>query len=142
VQAAHKRFSIATVSSDRWATVHSAGPFLARDETGMRDVAVKVFDSRENTDWKAYELFDREAAVLRSLRHHGIPEIIDSFRDQWEGRDASFLVLEYVKGTSLSTLIVDRTHLEQRVRQRDNQRIEYRGQRSTGLICSFQFSSP
>jgi hypothetical protein len=86
--------------------------FLARDREDNRNVAVKLLDARGATDWKAFELFEREASVLRSLRHHGVPEIFDSFRDKWEGADAPFLVMEYVQGTSLSQMIGEGRHLE------------------------------
>src|SRR5262245_45895694 len=85
--------------------------FLARDTQADRDVAIKVFETL-NADWKAFELFQREAAVLRSLRHHGIPEVIEAFRESWDGREGSFLVLEYIEGTSLSHIIDEHRHLE------------------------------
>jgi serine/threonine protein kinase len=86
--------------------------FLARDRTGERMVAIKVLDRRGDVDWKAYELFEREAAVLRSLRHHGIPEVHDSFRDVWDGGPAAFLVLEYVEGVSVDQIIEEQRQLE------------------------------
>ncbi|HKS04671.1 MAG TPA: serine/threonine-protein kinase [Gemmatimonadaceae bacterium] len=86
--------------------------FLARDTQGDRMVAVKLLDARGAPDWKAYELFEREAAVLRSLRHHGVPEIYDSLRAPWNGGDAAFLVMEYVEGTSLAQMIDAGTHVE------------------------------
>jgi serine/threonine protein kinase len=86
--------------------------FLAKDRTDAKEVAIKLLDARGATDWKAFELFEREASVLQSLRHHGVPEVFDSFRDKWEGSDAPFLVMEYVEGTSLSRMISERQHLE------------------------------
>ena len=86
--------------------------FLARDRQSDRMVAVKLLDARGAPDWKAYELFEREAAVLRSLRHHGVPEIYDSLRAPWNGSDAAFLVMEYVEGTSLAQMIDAGTHVE------------------------------
>ncbi|MFN0177853.1 MAG: serine/threonine protein kinase [Gemmatimonadales bacterium] len=86
--------------------------YLARDHQSGRDVAIKMLDTRTVESWKAFELFEREAAVLRSVRHHGVPEIYDSIRAEWEGREAAFLVMEYVAGTPLTTLIEDRRHLD------------------------------
>jgi len=85
--------------------------FLARDRAGGRDVAIKVLDRRA-ADWKAYELFEREATVLRSLRHHGVPEVYDLFRDVWDGAPAAFLVMEYVAGVSLAQVIDEGRQLE------------------------------
>jgi hypothetical protein len=79
--------------------------YLARDRTEDRNVAVKVLDPRGAPDWKAFELFEREAAVLRSLRHHGVPEVHDLVNGSWSGTSATFLVMEYVQGTSLDRII-------------------------------------
>jgi serine/threonine protein kinase len=85
--------------------------FLAHDRTNERTVALKVLDGHSAADWKAYELFEREAAVLRSLRHHGVPEVHDRFRDVWQGAPAAFLVMEYVEGVSLGQMIADQRQL-------------------------------
>src|SRR5687768_16890308 len=86
--------------------------FLARDREGGRDVALKLLDARGTAGFKAYELFEREADVLRSLRHHGIPAVHDRFRDAWEGAPAEFLVMEYVEGISLARMIEERRPLD------------------------------
>jgi serine/threonine protein kinase len=86
--------------------------FLARDRTDDRAVAIKVLDRRGAADWKAHELFEREAAVLRSLRHHGIPEVHGLFRDVWEGAPAAFLIMEYVEGVSIGQMIEEQRQLE------------------------------
>src|SRR5688572_5204008 len=79
--------------------------YLGRDSTSGREVAIKVLDARGVPDWKAYELFEREAAVLRSLRHPGVPEVHDLSRGDWRGGSAAFLVMEYIEGTSLQQVI-------------------------------------
>src|SRR5687768_8256087 len=103
--------------ADRYDIVRTLGQgafgrtFLARDAQAGRLVAIKMLDTR-GAGLKAFELFEREAAVLRSLRHHGIPEIYEALRANWEGTEASFLVMEYVEGTSLAALIAESRHLE------------------------------
>lgn len=89
-----------------------AQTFLARDALSERLVAVKVMHPRAAKDWKAFELFDREAAVLRDLRHHGIPAVHEAFRAPWDGSEAAFLVMEYVEGVSLAEIIGERRHLD------------------------------
>lgn len=79
--------------------------FLARDGQAGRDVALKRLDARGGAAWKALELFEREAAVLRAVRHHGIPQVHDVVHDDWDGAPATFLVMEYVEGTSLQAMI-------------------------------------
>lgn len=89
-----------------------AQTLLARDLKLNRQVAIKVLHPRAAGDWKAYQLFEREAMVLRDLRHHGIPTVHESFKAQWDGAEAAFLVMEYVEGTSLAELIAQQRHLD------------------------------
>lgn len=86
--------------------------FLARDTEVGREVAIKMLDTQKVDSFKGFELFEREAAVLRSVRHHGVPEIYDSLRADWEGSPAAFLVMEYIAGKSLEALIAERHHLD------------------------------
>lgn len=66
-----------------------AHALLAWDRQGDRHVALKVLSPPDVAEWKTYELFDREAAVLRTLRHSGIPAVFDSFRAPWSGSEAA-----------------------------------------------------
>jgi serine/threonine protein kinase len=86
--------------------------FLARDRDADRTVAIKVLDARGGHDAKTYEMFRREADVLRGVRHHGIPEVYDTLQDTWNGVPATFLVMEYIEGTSLAQLIDERRVLD------------------------------
>jgi serine/threonine protein kinase len=86
--------------------------YLARDRTLERSVALKVLDPRTTADWKAFDRFEREAAVLRSLRHHGIPEVHDLIQDEWQGGKATFLIMEYIEGVSLQQAIDDRLEMD------------------------------
>jgi eukaryotic-like serine/threonine-protein kinase len=83
---------------------------LARDVESDQTVALKVLDGR-GADWKAYELFEREAQVLRGLRHQGIPQVYHAVKAEYEGTPASILVMEYVEGTSLAEIIADKRPL-------------------------------
>lgn len=85
---------------------------LAKDRRLGRPVALKVLRPGRDLDLKAYELFEREATVLRELRHPSIPAIHTTFRAEWEGNQAAFLVMEYIEGQSLAELIESRRHLE------------------------------
>jgi serine/threonine protein kinase len=107
-----------SVIADQYEVVRPLGQgsfghtYLARDRAKDRLVAIKVLDPRTVPDWKAVERFEREANVLRSLRHHGIPEVHDLLQSQWQGTDASFLVMEYVEGVSLAQVIDERRTLD------------------------------
>ena len=86
--------------------------FLARDTGNDRQVAIKLLDARDAVTWKAREMFEREADVLRSLRHHGIPEVFDLVHDDWNGSPALMLVMEYIEGVSLALMIEERRALD------------------------------
>jgi serine/threonine protein kinase len=86
--------------------------FLARDRDGGRQVAIKLLDTRGRNDPKAYELFRREADVLGAVRHHGIPEVFETFQDVWLGAPTAFLVMEYIEGTSLARVIDEKRALD------------------------------
>ena len=86
--------------------------WLARDQNTHRDVAIKVLHTRTAADWKAHELFEREGAVLRSLRHHGVPEVHELVTDLWDGAPAAFLVMEYIDGTPLDRIIDEQRQLD------------------------------
>ncbi len=80
--------------------------FLAVDTaSGARQVALKHLYAEGEHGWKAYELFEREAAALRSLRHHGIPEIFEHLREAEGGAVVVYLVMEYIEGSSLEQRI-------------------------------------
>ncbi len=104
--------------ADRYTVLRTLGQgafgrtLLARDDTSQREVAIKMLDTQKVDHIKGLELFEREASVMRSLRHHGVPEIYDSFKARWEDRTAAFLVMEFVDGQSLDALIQARSHLD------------------------------
>jgi hypothetical protein len=86
--------------------------FLAHDRAADRDVAIKLLDPRAIVDWKSFDRFEREAAALHSLRHQGIPEVYGLIRDEGQGTEAAYLVMEYVEGASLETLIEEGRQLD------------------------------
>jgi serine/threonine protein kinase len=88
-----------------------AHTFLARDLDRGRDVALKTLLSRAVPDFKAVELFEREATVLVGLRHRGIPEFVEFFRTEVRGERTAVLVMEFVDGVSLARTIADRVTL-------------------------------
>jgi serine/threonine protein kinase len=87
--------------------------YLAVDTAaGDREVALKQLHAEGERGWKAFELFEREAAALRSLRHHGIPEIFDHVHETADGVVIAYLVMEYVAGASLEQRIEERVGLD------------------------------
>ena len=75
----------------------SFGTTYACERPEMGDeVALKVLTLREMRDWKALQLFEREAKTLKGLSHPAIPAYVDYFEVDSE-RDVKFcLVFRYV----------------------------------------------
>ncbi|MCA9706901.1 MAG: serine/threonine protein kinase [Myxococcales bacterium] len=87
----------------------SGTTFRGVDRATGRQVAIKVLSLRAiEGDWKRFDLFEREVAVLATLSHPGIPRYIDSYASEATGD--YFLVMELVEGTPLSR------HIEQQRR--------------------------
>jgi serine/threonine protein kinase len=85
--------------------------FRAIDRATAREVAVKVLSLRDTGgDWKRFDLFEREVAVLRTLHHPGIPRYLDSYASESTGD--YFLVMELVEGQPLSRRIVEQQRLD------------------------------
>ena len=79
--------------------------YLARDAQTGADAVVKILHLDLLHDWKAVELFEREASVLKALHHERIPSYVDSFRADVEGSVRFVLVRQYVEGASLQARI-------------------------------------
>lgn len=81
----------------------SARTLLCHDRESGDRVAVKELRTDRLESWKHYDLFEREARVLESLRHHGIPEVFDFFEEpDPDGRARLYLVQECIEGTTLA----------------------------------------
>ena len=83
----------------------SGRTFRAVDRELQREVAVKVISLRDLEDWKRFDLFEREAKVLGTLDHPGIPRYIDRYSSEASGD--YFLVMELVEGTPLNKHIAE-----------------------------------
>jgi len=77
-----------------------AATFEAVDKKEGRPVAIKRFRVRGAKSWKEVELAEREARVLASLSHPGLPRYIEHFEEGGE----LFLVTEKVEGESLAAM--------------------------------------
>jgi tetratricopeptide (TPR) repeat protein len=75
--------------------------YLAEDLRLHTTVALKQMLVSGN---RLSEAFDREAQLLAALRHPTIPRVIDHFIDQ----HGQFLVMEYIPGDDVATLLANR----------------------------------
>ena len=64
------------------------------DESMERDVAIKVVEG----------IGDREARILKSLDHKGLPRLYDIYRD----RDHTYMIMEWIEGIDLERYITTR----------------------------------
>ncbi len=79
--------------------------YLAHDTHTGLPVAARLLHVGLVTNWKTVELFEREAAVLKTLHHPRIPAYVDSFRADLEGDPRFVLVREYIDGTDLQEMV-------------------------------------
>src|ERR671917_1612420 len=78
--------------------------FLGRDEVLERPVAVKILNpGHGSTDSGAR--FRREGRTAARLSHPSIVQVYDAGEGQFEGREVSYIVMEYVVGGDLKDLI-------------------------------------
>jgi eukaryotic-like serine/threonine-protein kinase len=82
-----------------------ATTYAAKDIETDITVAIKVMSLRRAQDWKAIELFEREAKILSQLNHPAIPQYIDYFQIDTERDREFYIVQSLAPGTPLSTLI-------------------------------------
>ncbi|MFI3260567.1 MAG: Stk1 family PASTA domain-containing Ser/Thr kinase [bacterium] len=99
--------------SDRYLIIKNIGEggmanvYLANDTILDREVAVKVLRGDLSTDEKFVRRFQREALAASSLSNQNIVEVYDVGEDDGE----YYIVMEYIKGTHLKTLIKKRGKL-------------------------------
>jgi serine/threonine protein kinase len=97
--------------ADRYEIVRELGrggagvTYLARDATTGREVVAKLLHVGLMGDWKAAELFQREAAVLSQLHHERIPAYVDFFPIDDTEAPRYVLVREFVDGASLQSRV-------------------------------------
>jgi eukaryotic-like serine/threonine-protein kinase len=75
--------------------------YLVNDMKDRSKAVAKLLHLDLLSDWKAVELFEREAAVLKALHHKRIPAYKDFFRADVEGTARFVLVREFVEGKNL-----------------------------------------
>jgi eukaryotic-like serine/threonine-protein kinase len=102
---------VAKILNDRYEIIDTLGQggiattYAAKDLETNETVAIKVMSLRRAQDWKAIELFEREAKILAQLNHPCIPKYLDYFQIDTE-RDREFhIVQSLAPGTPLSVLI-------------------------------------
>ena len=99
------------ILNDRYQIINILGQggiattYAAKDIETDVTVAIKVMSLRRAQDWKAIELFEREAKILSQLNHPAIPQYLDYFQIDTERDREFYIVQSLAPGTPLSTLI-------------------------------------
>ncbi|MCP4401378.1 MAG: serine/threonine protein kinase [bacterium] len=83
---------------------------LALDTQNGQLCAIKCLSFRKLEDWKTWELFEREAKILKHLDHPQIPAYLDFFTQESEQDVEIYLVQEYIEGKSLAQLVQEGKH--------------------------------
>ncbi len=87
--------------------------YEAEDLTNHQPVAIKALSLRQLSDWKALELFEREAKVLATLNYPAIPKYLDYFQTDTSSDRRFYLVQELIAGKSLATLVQQGWHTDE-----------------------------
>jgi eukaryotic-like serine/threonine-protein kinase len=100
-----------TVIVDRYRIIDELGSggvgitYRAKDLQTDRIVVLKALSLKRAKDWKAIELFDREAKILSQLQHPAIPEYLDYFQVESEIDRQFYIVQSLAEGRSLFAAI-------------------------------------
>ncbi|CAN5148460.1 hypothetical protein BH24ACT17_BH24ACT17_04730 [soil metagenome] len=102
--------------ADRFALENELGSggmarvFLGRDEVLDRPVAVKLLDPiHGGTD--IGDRFEREGRTAARLAHPNIVQVYDAGESEFDGKETSYIVMEYIPGGDLKGLIDERGRL-------------------------------
>jgi serine/threonine-protein kinase len=102
--------------ADRFALENELGSggmarvFLGRDEVLDRPVAVKLLDPiHGGTD--IGDRFEREGRTAARLAHPNIVQVYDAGEAEFDGKETSYIVMEYIPGGDLKGLIDERGRL-------------------------------
>ncbi|XWK89201.1 MAG: serine/threonine-protein kinase [Phormidium sp.] len=99
--------------------------YEAQDLQTQGRVAIKSLSLNRAQDWKALELFEREARVLSNLNHPCLPKYLDYFQVETPNNHSFYLVQELVEGRSLFSLVQSGWHAtESEVRQLASQLLD------------------
>lgn len=79
--------------------------YKAFDLETRQPVAVKLLHFSRVQEWKALEMFEREAKILQQLDHPRIPSYIDYFSSGTSPDIQFVLVQEYIEGKTLQFLV-------------------------------------
>ena len=75
--------------------------YLAQDRSENKPVIVKEFDTQTLSNWKRFELIEREIQVLNQMGHPRIPQLLDAFTLEKNMKQKFYIVMQYFEGQNL-----------------------------------------
>jgi eukaryotic-like serine/threonine-protein kinase len=93
------------VLRDRIGRGGTSETWRAEDRRTGSEVAVKLLSFGLLEEWKAFELFEREAEVLKGIRCDGVPAYVDFFKVGKGAATRFVLVQQFVNGKSLHEMV-------------------------------------
>jgi len=88
--------------------------WLVRRESDGLQCALKSLHFHRIKEWKSWELFERETAVLRRLDHPNIPDYVDDFvLGSKDAPDGMVLVQQFVDGQPLSEVVAGKRSMDE-----------------------------
>lgn len=109
--------------------------YQALDLQENHRVALKELSLRRLNDWKALEMFEREAKVLSQLNHPAIPRYLNYFQVDTPSDRQFYIVQELAEGKSLASLVENGWYASEReVKQIAEQILE--------ILCYLQQLTP
>ena len=79
--------------------------YLAQDLQNNINVALKALSLHRMTDWKAMELFEREAKIIAQLNHSAIPQYLEYFDAETDSEKYFYIAQQLASGKSLNKLV-------------------------------------
>jgi serine/threonine protein kinase len=79
--------------------------YAAKDLKIGNQVALKAMSLRQTNDFKALELFEREARILKQLDHPAIPQYVDCFEVDLPRDRLFYIAQQLAEGQSLETML-------------------------------------
>lgn len=84
--------------------------YLAQDLKNNQNVALKALSLHRINDWKAMELFEREAKILAQLNHSAISQYLEYFDADNNGEKYFYIAQQLAPGDSLAKLVEQKWH--------------------------------
>ncbi len=89
--------------------------FRAKRKSDNKIVAIKKLNIHSIQNWKMYDLFKREAAVLSSLDIEGVAHFYDAFECLTDDHPCAYIIEEYIPAKSLNYYYKNNRHFEKNV---------------------------